>query len=398
MSEEVLGRIGDRGDVLAWPDNTIRPEGDHESRHDIGVRGLDRPLRVLIVAPSLRILGGQAVQAARLLEPLKGDARVQISFLPINPVLPSFLGKLQSIKYLRTVVTWPLYAFSLLTEISKYDIVHVFSASYLSFLLAPAPAIMVSKFKNKKVILNYHSGEAEDHLARWPKTTTSTINMADAIVVPSKYLVDVFERFGFKSRAIFNTVEMNRFKFRIRRPLRPHFLSNRNLEPHYNVEAILLAFSIIQARFKDARLTIAGDGSQRSHLQRAAKKLGLRHADFVGQIPHDRIHSLYDECDIYLNSSNIDNMPCSIIESFAAGLPVVTTNAGGIPHIVTHEETGLLVKRGDHCALADAAIRLLDDEVLAWKIARKAREECEKYSWQAVGDQWISLYQEIAGK
>src|SRR5882724_10886049 len=160
MSEEVLGRIADRGDALAWSDNTIRPDGNDSHRDSIAARGLDRPLRVLIVAPSLRILGGRAVQATLLLEPLRRDQRLQISFLPINPVLPSFLGKLQSIKYVRTAVTWPIYIASLMTQVGKHDIVHVFSASYFSFLLAPAPAIIVSKLKNKKVILNYHSGEA----------------------------------------------------------------------------------------------------------------------------------------------------------------------------------------------------------------------------------------------
>src|SRR5581483_12282975 len=375
MGENVFGRIADHGDALVWPKDEIRPDSGGSSTDNASPRALDGPLRVLIVAPSLRILGGQAVQASRLIEPLTADPRVKVSFLPINPLLPSVLKKLQSIKYIRTAVTWPLYLANLLTQVGKHDIVHVFSASYLSFLLAPAPAIFAAKMRKKKVVLNYHSGEAEDHLARWPKTTTPAINKVDAIVVPSTYLVDVFERFGFKSRAIFNTVDTGRFNFRVRRPLRPHFLSNRNLEPMYNVESILRAFAIIQQRFGDARLTIAGDGSQRAHLRKTARSLGLRNTEFVGQVPHDRIHNLYDECDIYLNSSNIDNMPCSIIESFASGLPVVTTNSGGIPHIVTHEETGLLVKRGDYGSLADAAMRLLDDEMLAWKITRKAREE-----------------------
>ena len=107
---------------------------------------------------------------------------------------------------------------------------------------------------------------------------------------------------------------------------------------------------------------------------------------------------LYERADIYLNSPDIDNMPGSIIEAFAAGTPVVTTNAGGIPYIVTDGETGLMVERNDHEAMARAAMSLLEDEQLAINIARKAHAECRKYSWDAVRDEWLGLYKDLAGQ
>src|ERR1043165_2425471 len=119
---------------------------------------------VLIVAASLDILGGQAVQAERLLRHLQTEPSIQVAFLPINPRLPGILRRLQSIKYVRTVTTSILYILNLLREVRKYDVIHIFSASYLSFLIAPTPAILVSKLYGKKILLNYHSGEAEDHL------------------------------------------------------------------------------------------------------------------------------------------------------------------------------------------------------------------------------------------
>src|SRR6185503_3783063 len=179
--------------------------------------------------------------------------------------------------------------------------------------------------------------------------------LADEIAVPSGYLVDVFKQFNLKARAVFNFVDTERFRFRPRARLRPVFLSNRNLEPMYNVGCILRAFAIIQQRFPEARLTIAGDGSKRAELEKLAGELKLRNTEFVGRVPFERMCDLYAAADIYLNSSDIDNMPGSILESFASGLPVVTTEAGGIPVIVTNEETGLIVKRGDHEALASCA-------------------------------------------
>src|SRR5206468_9988234 len=124
------------------------------------------PLRVCIVAPSLDILGGQAVQAARLRQGLRLLGGVVVGFVPINPRLPGLLHLLQRVRYLRTVVTSLRYVWTLLTALTEYDIVHVFSASYFSFVLAPTPAVLLGKWYGKRVILNYRSGEAEDHLRR----------------------------------------------------------------------------------------------------------------------------------------------------------------------------------------------------------------------------------------
>src|SRR4026208_711723 len=141
------------------------------------------PVRVLIVAASLDILGGQAAQAGRLIRHLQNEPTLRVAFLPINPRLPGILRKLQSIKYVRTLTTSILYVLNLLREVRKYDVIHVFSASYLSFLIAPMPAILVGKLYGKKIVLNYHSGEAEDHLRRWRRSTIPILNFTDAIAV-----------------------------------------------------------------------------------------------------------------------------------------------------------------------------------------------------------------------
>jgi L-malate glycosyltransferase len=353
------------------------------------------PLRVLIVAPSLDILGGQAVQAARLFERLRKEASLEVGFLPVNPRLPGLLRKLQAIKYLRTVVTSVAYVASLLSRVRNYDVVHIFSASYLSFVLAPTPAILIGRLYGKKVLLNYHSGEAEDHLQRW-RSAVRTIRMADDVVVPSSYLVRVFAKFGIPARSIFNLIETERFRFRERNPLRPVFLSNRNFERHYRVDTVLRAFAFIQKRIPEARLIIAGDGPERPSLEHLARDLNLQNAEFTGRVEHAKAIELYDSADIFLNGSEIDNQPLSILEAFACGLPVVTTDAGGIPDMVTPEKTALMVAMGQHEQLAGAALRLLDDERLAQSIIAQARVECRKYLWDTVGEQWLNLYRQLA--
>jgi L-malate glycosyltransferase len=356
----------------------------------------ERPIRVCHIAPSLDMVGGQSIQAARLLEGLKEAPEVKAELLPINPALPGPLRRLQRIKYARTVVNTLAVLILLIFRLPRYDVVQVYAASYFSFFLTPAPAVLIAKLYCKRVIMHYHSGEAEDHLSHWYWMAAPLIRLADVVIAPSGYLVDVFARFGLRARAIFNITAMDQYRFRGRKPVRPIFFTSRSHEPLYNVPCVLRAFALIQRRYPEASLTVGGDGRERRRLEQLARALELRNTTFTGLIPSGHMAAVYDAHDIYLTATDIDNMPCSITESFAAGLPVVTTNAGGVPYIVRHEETGLMVERDDHEALAANAIRLLEDQELAAAIASRAREECAQYSWPRIKGQWLAVYRALA--
>jgi glycosyltransferase involved in cell wall biosynthesis len=353
-------------------------------------------MRVGVVAPSLSILGGQAVQAGRLIEHLNGFEGFEVELLEVNPALPGLLGTLQRIKYVRTVVTSIRYVVSLLARIRRYDVVHVFSASYWSFVLAPLPAMLIARLYGKRVVLNYHSGEAEDHLTRWPSAVRA-MGLAHEVIVPSQYLVEVFATFGIQAQAIFNFVDVERIPYRRRTSLQPRCLTNRNFEPLYNVPMVLRAFARIQAEIPDAALIVAGFGSQRASLEALGRELSLKNTTFVGRVDAERMGELYDASDVFLNGSNIDNMPLSILDAFAAGVPVVTTNAGGIPYVVRDGITGVVVEREDDAAMADAALRLLRNDELALRIADAARSEClSLYVWPVVRQEWVDLYRSLS--
>jgi glycosyltransferase involved in cell wall biosynthesis len=344
------------------------------------------------------MLGGQAIQAARLLEGLREAPGIEAELLPIIPALPGPLRLLQRIKYARTVVNTLATLILLTVRLPRFDIAQVYAAAYFSFLLTPAPAVLLAKIYGKRVILHYHTGEAEDHLSHRRWMAAPVIRLADAVIVPSGYLVDVFARFGLRARAIFNIARLDQYRFRRRKPFRPVFFTGRLHEPLYNVPCVLRAFALIQRRYPEARLTVGGDGRQRRRLEQLAHDLKLRNTIFTGRIPFDHMPAVYDAHDIYLTATDIDNMPSSVTECFASGLPVVTTNAGGLPYIVKHEETGLMVECGDHEALAANAIRLIEDQELAGAIARRAREECARYAWPEIKEQWLAVYRALAGR
>jgi len=359
--------------------------------------GNGKPIRVLLVGPSLRNLGGQAIQARRLLEAFGTLPDLTPSFLPIDPPLPGPLGLLQRVRFVRTIVTELAYLASLVARIPRADVVHVFSASYFSFLLAPAPAILLARLFGKRVVLNYRSGEADDHLARWGWHVTPILRLAHAIVTPSGYLVEVFARHGLAAESVENFVDLDAIPFRVRAHPAPRFLANRNFESLYNVACVVRAFAAIQQEVPAASLTLVGKGSQRADLQALAEALGLREVTFTAAVPPEEMARLYGEAEVYLNAPNIDNMPNSVIEAFAAGLPVVSTAAGGIPFIVTDGVDGLLVPVGDSAALARAALRVLREPGLAERLTSAARARVVRtYSWDAVRVRWLALYRRLA--
>jgi glycosyltransferase involved in cell wall biosynthesis len=351
-------------------------------------------IRVLLIAPSLNILGGQAVQATRLIAALRQEPSLVVAFQPIDPRFPGALARLQTWKFVRTVSTWSVYVLNLAARVWRYDVVHVFSAAYTSYMLWSLPAMLIGKVYGKRIVLNYRDGQAEDHLRNW-RTAIPTIRLADEVVAPSGFLVDVFAKFGMRIRTISNILDMRPFRYRQRGELRPVFLHNRILEPLYNIPCSLRAFRLVQERYPEASLTVAHDGPSRGELERLARDLGLRNTRFIGRVPHSRIGELYDAADLYFTSPDFDCMPGSILECFASGLPVVATAAGGIPYIATNEETALLFPAGDHEAMAQAAFRLLEDPDLVRRLTANAYQSCRRYAEGPVREQWTALYRKL---
>jgi glycosyltransferase involved in cell wall biosynthesis len=348
-------------------------------------------LKVAFVAPSLEILGGQAVQADRLLHEWKGDAEVEAWLVPVNPRFPRFLRWARSVKYLRTVINELIYIPSLIGQLRRADLVHVFSASYSSFLLAPLPAIAIARLLGRPVLLNYRSGQAPDHLTR-SRVARWALRSVQRNVVPSRFLVEVFARFGIEASVVPNVVDFSRFGFRQRATLRPRILSTRNFESLYNVECTIRAFRLVQDEFPDATLTLVGGGTEEAALRALVQELGLKEVAFVGRVDPNDVARFYHDHDVYVQTPNIDNMPTSVIEAFACGLAVVSTEAGGVPAIMTNGVHGLLAPIDDHSTVGRLVLDLLTNPATARQYTLAARDSIQGCTWSAVRDQWLRAY------
>ena len=354
-------------------------------------------LKVSIVAPSLRYVGGQAVQAELLMRLWRDDPDVEVTFIGVDPPLPGPLSWAERVPGLRTILREPIYFFNLWRGIKDADIAHAFAASYWSFLLAPAPAWLVAKLRSKKSLINYRSGEARDHLKRF-RSAIFVLSRTDAVVAPSGYLVDVFREFGLKAVVVPNLVDLSQFHYRERNPLRPHLVCTRGFSTYYCVDVVVRAFAEVQKAYPEARLDLVGGGPLEEEIRTLVTDLELSGVNFTGVASRQQIGKYYDDADIFINASRVDNMPVSIIEAFGAGTPVVTTSPESIPYFVEHERTGLLSAVGDEKALAANVIRLLRDPALAARLAQNAYQESRKYTWDVVQAQWVAVYRELLGE
>jgi asparagine synthase (glutamine-hydrolysing) len=352
-------------------------------------------LRVAIVAPSLRKVGGQAVQASLLLRNWRNDSSVEAKFVPIDPEFPALARWIERIPFVRTVARAPFYWARLWRETRDIDVAHIFSASYWSFWLAPVPAWIVSGVRGKKTIVNYRSAEAQDHLLRsWPARVM--LRRMGKKVVPSAYLRDVFSEFGIGAEVIPNLVDVKEIRYRERKHLQPILICTRGCEPYYAVDDVVRAFGAVQAAYPEAQLILAGGGSGEAEVRKLVEELGLNHVEFAGRVSREQIGDCYDRCDIFINASILDNMPVSVLEAFAAGIPVVSTAPEGIRYLVEHERTGLLSPPRDWLQLGENVLRVLRDPELAHALAGNARDQARAYRWETVRDQWLHVYRAAA--
>jgi glycosyltransferase involved in cell wall biosynthesis len=239
--------------------------------------------------------------------------------------------------------------------------------------------------------VHYHSGEAPDHLRR-SAVARRALGRVNLNVVPSPFLRDVFAQFGLRATVVANTIDMRRFAYRPRASLRPRVLSTRNLEPLYNVACTLRAFARVQAQYPDATLTVVGQGSQAEALQALAQDLGLKDVTFTGAVPPHEIHRYYAEADIYVQTPSIDNMPNSLIEAFASGLPVVATRVGGVPAVLTDGVHGLMAEVDDDAGVAARIMTLLENPDYARRLAEAAYATCFAYEWSVIRNAWKDAY------
>jgi glycosyltransferase involved in cell wall biosynthesis len=351
-----------------------------------------QPNSILIVAPVPPPSGGMALQA-RLLERLLKRDSVPTRFLPSNFALPGKLSLCERVPGLRTLLRFLLIWGHLRQEVRQAAVMHVFAASWLYFFVVVCPAILMGRLYGTRTVLNYRGGDARRFFKRWGWLVKPVVRRADVITTPSAFLGEVIhDVFAVPVVIVPNILDLSAFTFRRRTDFRPNILVSRNLEKMYNIECVLQAFRQIQEWHPDARLWIAGTGSEEQRLRSLVAEWDLPNVRFLGNLSHEDLPAVYQQCDIAINASHIDNFPAALLEASAAGLTVVSTATGGIPFIYENDVTALLVEQDDWRALAAAVDRIVRNGAVAAKMTLESRTMVEQFTWENVRQTLFTVY------
>jgi glycosyltransferase involved in cell wall biosynthesis len=273
-------------------------------------------------------------------------------------------------------------------------ILQVFSGA--SFVQADLASLFASVL-NIPTVMILRGGSLPDFSKKNPRWAKRVFSRAGKIIAPSGYLARNLDWLGYPIEVIPNIIDISNYPYRQRENILPHLFWMRSFFWFYEPDMALRVANRLQAKYPDLRLTMAGpDKGLLDQTRRRAEELQLADkTDFPGFLGMSEKVTLANRHDIYLNTNTIDNMPVSVLEMSALGLPIVATAVGGIPDLLEHERTALLVPDGDDRAMAESIQRLLSDSNLTRTLSRNGRELAESCSARKVIQQWENLFSRI---
>lgn len=274
----------------------------------------------------------------------------------------------------------------------KVDYIIIDTYSTSSFWYTFFCSQIARVFKTKYIPI-LHGGNLPNRLKNNPALSKMIFANAYSNVAPSKYLQNAFLENGFdKTIYIPNVLEIANYKFKERSSFEPKILWVRAFASIYNPKMAIDVFSLIKSDYPNATLCMVGpekDGSLES-TKKYTEELGLN-VVFTGKLPKEKWLELSNNYDVFINTTHIDNTPISVMEAMAMGLPVISTNVGGIPYLLEDKVDGLLVADCDNIEMANSIKYIIKNPEIASKIAHSARAKVEFFDWNSVKKLWNNL-------
>lgn len=280
----------------------------------------------------------------------------------------------------------------------SYDIVQLDVYSGTAFLWADWVSRLAQAL-GKPLVLTLHGGNLPQFARRNPRRISRLLSRAVAITAPSRYLTDALKNFKCDIRVIPNPLELDVYQYRARDNPTGNLIWLRAFHQIYNPLLAVQVLARLISRMPEAHLTMIGpdkDGSLADVMAEARKLNVLDRISFTGGIPKTEVPQHLARADIFLNTTNIDNSPVSVLEAMATGLPVISTEVGGISYLIENERDGLLIPPNDADSMANAIIRLVEEPGLAARVSRNGRKKAEGYDWNLILPQWEDLFDQVA--
>jgi glycosyltransferase involved in cell wall biosynthesis len=247
----------------------------------------------------------------------------------------------------------------------------------------------------KKYVLVLRGGNLPSFARKRPARVRRLLSRSSVVVVPSKFLLEEMRCYREELYLLPNPIDLSAYQFRLRRGAQPKLVWARAFHSIYNPSLTPRVLSALEGDFPDVQITMVGpdkgDGSLQG-MQRVAAELGVEgRITLTGSVRKPDVPVWISKSDIFLNTTNVDNMPVTLLEAMACGLCVVSTNVGGIPFLVDDGQNALLVSADDPEAMTEAVRQILTEPDLAERLSRNARKKVEQFDWAALFPKWESL-------
>ena len=276
-----------------------------------------------------------------------------------------------------------------------YDAAIVGLYSGRAFLWGEAVSWLLEKL-GRPFIISLHGGALPEFAKLHPQRVANTLRKALAVTAPSRYLAEQMQPYCGRIHVVPNPIELDRYEFRLRVQVQPKLIWLRSFHQIYNPELAVKVATLLGEEFPGLHLTMVGPDKGDGSWQKVRQAGSSARKGFLmpGGIPNSEVPKWLNRGDIFLNTTYVDNTPVSVIEAMACGLPVVSTNVGGLSYLLEDGENALLVPPDDAKAMATAVRRILTEPELAEKLSRNARRKAESFDWANV----LPLWRELLGK
>lgn len=271
-------------------------------------------------------------------------------------------------------------------------IVDVFSTNAFFFSIG---IISLAKIFNIPYSPVLRGGYLPKQYRKYPKIFIFLFSNASTIICPSKYLKRCFDNKNYTIKVIPNYIDLKMYSFKIRKEIKPQILWVRSLHNSYHPEMAIHVLEKIRKIYPDAKLCMVGpvkNNNIMDELIRLISRLNLQHyITFSGQLSKKEWIKLSEKFDIFINTTHIDNTPVTLLEAMALGLPIISTNVGGIPYLIDDGVTGLLIDPNDSDQMAGKINELISGKIDGYQITRNARKRVSILDKKRIIKQWYDI-------
>jgi glycosyltransferase involved in cell wall biosynthesis len=281
--------------------------------------------------------------------------------------------------------------FAVIKHRNRIDYILIDTFSTINFYYAFFTSQIARLFKIKYIPI-LHGGNLPYRLSRSKNLSNLIFRNSFANVAPSNYLKNEFESKGYKTTFIPNVIEIDDYKYKKREKIMPNLLWVRAFKQLYNPAMAISVLYLVRKEFPMAKLCMIGPLHDNSFNETKAlvKKYNLeKSVEFTGVLPKELWHKKSEEYDFFINTTNFDNTPVSVVEAMALGLTVVSTNVGGMPYLLDNCNDGLLVEKDNEHKMAEAIIEVLKSN--NQQLSKNARIKAENFRWDLVKVQWFKI-------